>query len=71
MDILFKDNQVIIPLPKAVLVLSREAFIQALRQGKAYRRREAMAQRRTPIERHKHVSCDRHPLERGGRRAYE
>ncbi len=45
MEILFKDGQVIIPLPKAVLVLSREQFVEALRAGKRYRRRQAMADR--------------------------
>jgi len=39
------DGQVIVTLPKAVLVLTRQEFIQALRRGKAWRRQQAMAQR--------------------------
>ena len=32
MDIMFEDNQVIIPIPKAVLVMSRAQFIECLRR---------------------------------------
>jgi hypothetical protein len=42
MQITMKDGQVIVSLPKAVLVLTRAEFIEALRRGKQYRRREAM-----------------------------
>ncbi len=48
MEIVFQDGQVIIALPKVILVLTREQFIAALRRGKAYRRREALAARKTP-----------------------
>jgi hypothetical protein len=39
-DIEFTDNCVIIRIPKALLVLTKAQFIEALRQGKVYRRRE-------------------------------
>ena len=35
----------IVTLPKCVFVLSREEFIQALRRGKRWRRREALRAR--------------------------
>ena len=47
MDISFEGDQVIVQVPKAVLVMTRQQFIEALRRGKAYRRREALAQRLT------------------------
>lgn len=50
MEIAFEDGQVIIPLPKAVLVLTRAQFIEALRRGKAWRRREATQARQAPKE---------------------
>jgi hypothetical protein len=31
------DNQVIIRIPKAILIFTREQFIKALRHGKVYR----------------------------------
>jgi hypothetical protein len=46
-DIEFIDNQVIIRIPKALLVLTKAQFIEALRQGKAYRRREQYMKRVT------------------------
>jgi hypothetical protein len=50
MDSTFKDGQVIIPLPKAVLVMSKAQFIEALRRGKAWRRRQALQARVAPRE---------------------
>jgi hypothetical protein len=41
MDITFKDGQVMIPIQKAVLVLTKAQFIEALKRGKAYRRTQA------------------------------
>jgi hypothetical protein len=43
--IVFDGDQAIIRLPKMVLVMSREQFVAALKKGKIYRRREAMAAR--------------------------
>ncbi len=40
MEIVFKDGQVIVHLPKCVLVMTKAEFTQALRRGKQYRRRE-------------------------------
>lgn len=37
-----------ITIPKAVLVLSREQFIEGLRRGKSWRRHEALARRDAP-----------------------
>jgi hypothetical protein len=48
MEIQFDGNWVLIPMPKALLVLSRQAFIDGLRQGKRYRRRKALAARLAP-----------------------
>jgi hypothetical protein len=45
MEILFQDGQVIIPLPKAVLVMSRAEFMASLKRGKAWRRRAALKAR--------------------------
>ena len=39
------NGQVIVTLPKAVLVMTKQDFIAALRRGKAWRRRQAQAQR--------------------------
>jgi hypothetical protein len=44
-DIEFVDNQVLIRIPKALLVLTKQEFLQALKRGKAYRRREQRAKR--------------------------
>jgi hypothetical protein len=47
MDIIMEDGQVLVKGPKCLIVLTKSEFIQALKRGKAYRRREAMAQRLT------------------------
>lgn len=39
------EGWVLLDIPKALLVLSREEFITALRRGKAWKRREALAAR--------------------------
>jgi hypothetical protein len=57
-EISFEGGQVIVPIPKAVLVLTREQFIEALRRGKVYRRRQARQARVAPIEDHQRVTCD-------------
>jgi hypothetical protein len=41
------NGQVIITLPKAVLEMTKQQFIEALRRVKAWRRRQALAQRLT------------------------
>ena len=46
--IVFAEGQVIVAIPKAVLVLSRAQFIDALHRGNAYRRRQALARRGLP-----------------------
>jgi hypothetical protein len=40
-----KDGLYLVTLPKATLVLSREAFIEALRRGTWWRRQEALQAR--------------------------
>jgi hypothetical protein len=39
------NGQVIVTLPKAVLVMTKQQFIEALRRGKVWRRKQALAQR--------------------------
>jgi hypothetical protein len=39
------EGQVIVRLPKCVLVMSKPVFIEALKAGKAWRRREALQAR--------------------------
>jgi hypothetical protein len=46
MMIELKDDRYVIRLPKMVLILTKAEFIEALRRGKAWRRREAMAKPR-------------------------
>jgi hypothetical protein len=41
-----RDGWYIVRLPKCVLVLTRQQFIEALRRGKWWRRQQAMAARR-------------------------
>jgi hypothetical protein len=50
MEIMFENNQVIIPIPKAVLVMTWQQFIEALKRGKAYRRAQQRSARVKPIE---------------------
>jgi hypothetical protein len=42
-----EGNEVIVRLPKCVLAMSRERFIECLRQGKRWRRQQSLAQRLT------------------------
>ena len=44
-EIEFVGNQVLIPIPKALLVLTKEEFLRALTRGKAYRRAQALKAR--------------------------
>jgi hypothetical protein len=46
-DIEFVDNQVIVKIAKAVLVMTRQEFKRALKRGLAYRRAQAMKARLT------------------------
>ena len=41
------QGQVIVTLPKAVLVMTKQEFIEALRRGKTWRRRQSLTQRLT------------------------
>ena len=50
MEIVFQEGQVIIPIPKAVLVMTRQQFIEALKRGKTYRRAQERSARVAPIE---------------------
>jgi hypothetical protein len=43
MDIVFQDHQVITPIDKVILVLTRQQLIEALKRGKAWHRRQAMS----------------------------
>jgi hypothetical protein len=45
MDLTVKDGQVIVTLPKVLLVMTKQHFIEALKRGKAVRRREAFVKR--------------------------
>jgi hypothetical protein len=45
-----KDGFYLISLPKCLVVLTKAEFIQALRRGKWWRRREALAARVPPVE---------------------
>jgi hypothetical protein len=44
-DVEFVDNQVIVKISKAVLVMSVEEFKRALKRGRAYRRAQALKAR--------------------------
>jgi hypothetical protein len=52
MEIVFQGGEVIVSLPKCVLVMSREQFIEALKRGKAYRRQQARQARVEPMRDH-------------------
>jgi hypothetical protein len=45
MEIQFEGDQVVVVVARGVLVLSHEAFIAALKQGKLWRRRQVMLPR--------------------------
>ena len=45
MDIIMENGEVLFKWPKCFIILTKNEFIQALKRGKAYRRREQMAQR--------------------------
>jgi hypothetical protein len=44
-EVVCDQGLVIVTLPKAILVLSRQTFIEGLQRGKQWKRRAAMAQR--------------------------
>ena len=50
-DVSFDGNQVLVPIPKALLVMTRQQFIEALKRGKAYRRAQARQARDAKKER--------------------
>ena len=45
MDISIEGGQVVIKATKCLIALTKAEFLQALKRGKAFRRREQMAQR--------------------------
>jgi hypothetical protein len=45
-----KDGLYIISLPKCVVVMSKAQFLEALKKGKWWRRRQALAARVPPAE---------------------
>jgi hypothetical protein len=45
MRVEIRDGWVLMPMPKALLVLSKDEFVRALRRGKQWRRRQAMRAR--------------------------
>jgi hypothetical protein len=44
-DVEFIDNQVLIRIPKAILILTKQEFFQALKRGKTYKRQQALKAR--------------------------
>jgi hypothetical protein len=50
MQVEMKDGQVIVTLPKAVLVMSQAEFVAALKKGKAWRRAQDLARRQAEAE---------------------
>jgi 4-diphosphocytidyl-2C-methyl-D-erythritol kinase len=40
-EIRFEGSQVVLAMPKAILVLTKAQFVEALKRGKAYRRQQA------------------------------
>lgn len=48
-DLQFSGNEVIIRIPKAIIILTRAQLKEALRRGRAYRRREQLAQRMAKV----------------------
>jgi hypothetical protein len=49
-DVEFVEGQVIIKIPKAILVMTVDEFRKALKRGKAYRRQQAYLKRVTQEE---------------------
>ena len=50
MDIIMEDGQVLVKGPKCLIILTKLEFIQALKRGKAYRRRQALQARMAAAE---------------------
>jgi hypothetical protein len=48
MEITLHDGQVIVPIAKGILVLTKAQFIEAIRAGKRYLRAKALAERLAP-----------------------
>lgn len=39
------QGMIFVPIPKALLILTRDEYIRAIKRGKAYKRREALRKR--------------------------
>jgi hypothetical protein len=52
MELKVIDGLYVLELPKAILVLTREQFIDGLRRGKWWKRRQASAPRHTAMQQH-------------------
>jgi hypothetical protein len=50
-EVEFSGNQVIVKIPKAILVMTREEFKRALKRGRAWRRAQEMKARGANTER--------------------
>jgi hypothetical protein len=53
-EITIVDHQYIVTLPKMVLVMSKEQFVECLRAGKRYKRQQAMAKRMEAVPERPH-----------------
>jgi hypothetical protein len=62
MELKVIDGFYIIDLPKAILVLTREQFIDGLRRGKWWMRRQAMAPREATMQQHAEQERERLPM---------
>jgi hypothetical protein len=58
MDLQVKDNFYILTLPKVILVLTREQFIDGLKRGRWWKRRQAMAPREAAMQARAEVRRD-------------
>ena len=50
MEISVEGGQVVIKVPKCLIILTKAEFIQALKRGKAFRRQQAMQARLAAAE---------------------
>jgi hypothetical protein len=59
MQVVFDSNLVVIPIDKAIVVLTRTQFVEALKRGKVYRRQQSRQAREAPRVPHEDVNpCD-------------
>jgi hypothetical protein len=49
-DIVMENGQVLVKGPKCLIVLTKAQFVEALKKGKAYRRRQALQDRLAAAE---------------------